>query len=347
MALFNFLGNAVPANVVSENNTLNFGLEFEVIASDVEVAGFRYFNAEGGAAVKQMRLYAVAGQTVIYGPVNMPTDAGWVEVMVPDGPTLAIGSRYKVQVWLPVTQLDYGFTGGVFASGITSGPGYAFSDAQSTQGQGSFNSNGFASYATSDGNGTSYFADIILFQPDPPSGATVAGLPSEADRSRVLERIGIPAGWPDDVALPEPLAGSGIVVRSAAVAGGSLVGGTVVQPQGNESVGGAGTTAVDPVAGTVVATTAAIPTAGLYRVEVRLAHIAGTAVAIDDLNYAVRVNTTNKVTLAVSRTNGVFTSYSDIYVRVTVGQTINVAALGTGTAGVRDSAVIIATKVAD
>lgn len=347
MALFNFLGNAVPANVVSENNTLNFGMEFEVLASDIELAGFRYFNAAGGAAVKQMRLYDVASTSVIYGPVNMPTDAGWVEVAIGDGPTLAIGTKYKVQVWLPVTLMQYGFTAGVFSSDITNGPCHAFSDAQSTNGQGSFNANGFPSYANQDGNGTSYFADVILFQPDPSPGAAVARIPTIGDMDRVLHKIAIPATWPDDVDAAEPATGSGLVVRSPAAAGGSAAGGFVVQPQSNESVPGAGSSSVDHVAGTSIATTSAIASPGLYQISARIMHIAGTAVAADDLNYEVRVNTTGKATLAVPRANGVLAFYDEIYVRVLATNTINIVARGTGTVGVRASATIIATKVAD
>lgn len=346
MALFNFFGNTTPVNVTSENDNLNFGLEFEVTEPNIELAGYRVYVATAAQTATQCRLYDVLTQTVIDGPVVMPTDPGWQEVMLGAPVSLNVGTRYKLQRYLPDVDINYGFTAGVFATDITSGPIHAFSHAQSTNGQGTFKP-GVEDYADQSFNQTNYFVDGVFFQPDTPVGEADMPVPSNTDKARVFYELAIPATWPDDVTATEQPTGSGIVTRAPAVAAGSTAGGMVVQPQGNESVSGAGTTTVDPVAGTVVATTGAIATAGLYRVNVNIAHVAGTAVAIDDLNYAVRVNTTHKATLAVSRTNGVFTSYEDIYVRVTAAQTINVAVLGTGTAGVRDSAVIIATKVAD
>lgn len=348
MALYNAYGDTVPSATFSENDNLNLALEFEVTEPNCELAGYRYYNADATPVVKQGRLYDVASQTVIDGPVNFPTAMGRAEVMLGIGVPLTMGNRYKIQVFLPDVDVLYGTVASFHTSEIINGPLHVFSSAQGTQGQGSFRANPTAAYANSASpNSSAYLIEPIIFKPDPSPGAIVARIPTIGDMDRVLHKIAIPATWPDNVDAAEPATGSGIVVRSPAVSSGSTAGGMVVQPQGNESISGAGSTAVDPVANTVVASTASIGTAGLYQVTVQIAHIAGTAVAIDDLNYTVRAGTTPKVTLAVSRTNGVFTEYSDIYLRITAGQTINVVVIGTGTVGIRDSAVIIATKVAD
>ncbi len=346
MALFRFMEFATPANTAADATTYNFALEFEVTEPNIELEGFRCYNVFAAQPQKSMRLYDVDTQTVVVGPVNMPTDQGWVEV-VGIGFDLVQGKNYKVQVFFPSNSITYGYTPNVFtSSGITSGPGYAFSNSESTNGQGSYLDAGVG-YATKTFNSTNYFVDVVLFKPDVVPGAAVAKVPSQADLNRVFNRIGIPATWPDDLSQTEPAAGSGIVVKTATTSGGSTSGGIVVQPQGNESVTANGSV-TSPAADAAIATTAALT--GLYRVMIKCI-ITGTTVATADTdNMDVNVATTSKAVLPVlvTGTTGMveYTDWHEYYIRF-ASQACVVRAINVSTASSVYKAFIVATKVAD
>lgn len=170
MTNYTLFSQGLTDTLVSDPTTYTFGVQFTVSQS-ATLTGIWFYSPASAAVLPQtIALYQVTGAatgsliTSQSASWNGAAASGWVFASFTSPPSLATSTNYKACVLQNTAANWYGaianyWSSGAGSGGITNGPLTGLNNANSDQGQDTFNTNSTLTYPATSFNASNYLVD--------------------------------------------------------------------------------------------------------------------------------------------------------------------------------------------